>query len=114
MVSCEHAFVTSQGTPGGRFGRALKQKNLWGAEMALREMRQPSLLLLLDYLGRLAELRPEKLPLAALRWHGRLELEASTLTLGDSQLAATRSSRSRPSPVSAPVIATHLVFSAGC
>lgn len=82
-------FLTSQGTPGGRFSRALKQKNLWGAEMALREMRQPSLLLLLDYLDLLAELKPEKLPSAALRWHGRLSLEASAgaFTLVDSQLA---------------------------
>ena len=79
--------MTSQGTTGGRFNRALKQKNLWGAEMALREMEQPSLLLLLDYLDLLAEMKPEKLPLAALRWHGRLELEASTLTLADSHLA---------------------------
>lgn len=88
-VPCEHAFVTSQGSPGGRFSRAIKQRNLWGAEMALREMRQPSLLLLLDYLELLAELKPEKLPLAAMRWHGRLELEASSsgLTLSDSQLA---------------------------
>jgi hypothetical protein len=87
--ACEHAFVTSQGTPGGRFSRAIKQRNLWGAEMALREMRQPSLLLLLDYLELLAELKPEKLPLAAMRWHGRLQLEASpsALTLADSQLA---------------------------
>lgn len=84
---CEHAFVTSQGSLGGRFSRALKQRNLWGAEMALREMKQPSLLVVLDYLDLLAELKPEKLPLAAIRWHGRLELEASTLTLNDSQLA---------------------------
>jgi hypothetical protein len=55
--------------------------------MALREMRLPSLLLLLDYLDLLAEVKPEKLPLAALRWHGRLELESSTLSLSDSQLA---------------------------
>lgn len=81
-------LVTSQGTPGGRFSRAVKQKNLWGAEMALREMQPPSLLLLLDYLDLLAELKPEKLPAAAIRWHGRLELEASSvLTLGDSQMA---------------------------
>ena len=55
--------------------------------MALREMAVPSLLLLLDYLDLLAELKPEKLPLAALRWHGRLELESSTLSMNDSQLA---------------------------
>ena len=31
--------------------------------------------------------RPEKFPLAALRWHGRFELETRTLTLAESQLA---------------------------
>jgi hypothetical protein len=31
--------------------------------------------------------KPEKLEHAVLRWHGRLELEASTMTLGESQLA---------------------------
>jgi hypothetical protein len=35
----------------------------------------------------LAEVKPEKLEQAALRWHGRLELEASMMTLGESQLA---------------------------
>jgi len=41
----------------------------------------------LDYLDLLAEVKPEKLEQASLRWHGRLELEASTMTLGESQLA---------------------------
>ena len=50
-------------------------------------MRNPSLLLLLDYLLLLTTERPEKFPLAALRWHGRFELEARTLTLTESQLA---------------------------
>jgi hypothetical protein len=31
--------------------------------------------------------KPEKFPLAALRWHGRFELDARTLTLAESQLA---------------------------
>jgi hypothetical protein len=31
--------------------------------------------------------KPEKLEQAALRWHGRLELEASAMTLAESQLA---------------------------
>ena len=35
----------------------------------------------------LAELRPEKAQLAAVRWHGRLELETVTLSLTESQLA---------------------------
>lgn len=39
------------------------------------------------YLALLAEVKPEKLERAAVRWHGRLETEAPFLTLGESQLA---------------------------
>ena len=35
----------------------------------------------------LAELQPAKAKTAALRWHGRLEMEAPTLTLAESQFA---------------------------
>jgi hypothetical protein len=45
------------------------------------------LLVALDYLTLLAELKPERFPAAAVRWHGRLELEAPLLTLAESQLA---------------------------
>jgi hypothetical protein len=55
--------------------------------MALREMGAVSLLEALDYLALLAELRPDRLEAAAVRWHGRLELESSLLTLAESQLA---------------------------
>ena len=58
-----------------------------GVETAMRELGTPSLLDALDYLDLLAEVRPEKLEYAALRWHGRLELEASMMTLAESQLA---------------------------
>jgi hypothetical protein len=54
--------------------------------MALREMGAVSLLEALDYLALLAELRPDRLEAAAVRWHGRLELESSLLTLAESQL----------------------------
>jgi hypothetical protein len=50
--------MTSQGSAHGRFTRALSQKNLTLAEMSLREMGNPSLLVALDYLVLLAELRP--------------------------------------------------------
>lgn len=86
-VLCEHTFVTAQGGARTQFRRALERRNLLGAEMALREMGQVTLLEALDYLALLAELRPEKLEAAAVRWHGRLELEASILTLPESQLA---------------------------
>ena len=50
-------------------------------------MASPSLLDALDYLDLLAEVKPAKPEQAALRWHGRLELEASVMTLAESQLA---------------------------
>jgi hypothetical protein len=50
-------------------------------------MGNPSLLVAIDYLQLLVAERPAKFPLAALRWHGRLELEARTLTLAESLLA---------------------------
>jgi len=81
--------MTSQGSASGRFTRAIGQRNLFAAEVALREIGKPSLLLALDYLALLAELKPERFPAAAVRWHGRLELEAPTLTLAESQYALT-------------------------
>jgi hypothetical protein len=59
--------VTSQGTAHGRFARAL--------------------LVLVDYLELLADARPDKFDKAAVKWHGRLELEAAALTIAESELA---------------------------
>ena len=79
--------MTSQGSAHGRFTRAINTRNLLGAEMAMREMGAVNLLEALDYLVLLVELRPERAPAAAIRWHGRLELESASLTLVESQLA---------------------------
>ena len=79
--------MTSQGTAHGRFTRAIQRRNLFQAELALREMRDPSLLVLVDYLELLADVRPDKFDRAAVRWHGRLELESAVLTIAESQLA---------------------------
>jgi hypothetical protein len=79
--------MTSQGSAHGRFTRAIKTRNLFMAELALREMRTASLLDVLDYLELLAVTKPQKLEAAAIRWHGRLELEANVITLEESQLA---------------------------
>jgi len=79
--------MTSQGSAHGRFTRAIQTRNLWAAEMSLRELGTVSLEDALGYLDLLAELKPEKLERAAVRWHGRLETEAPLLTLGESQLA---------------------------
>ena len=79
--------MTAQSSAHGRFTRAIAARNLFQVEVALRELRGVSLLDALDYLELLAEQRPAKLEQAALRWHGRLELEAGVLTLAESQLA---------------------------
>jgi hypothetical protein len=50
-------------------------------------MRTASLLDVIDYLELLAVTKPQKLEAAAIRWHGRLELEAGVMTLEESQLA---------------------------
>jgi len=79
--------MTSQGSAHGRFTRAVKTRNLWAAETAMREMATVSLLNALDYLELLAVARPDRFDRAAVRWHGRLETEAAILTLAESQLA---------------------------
>ncbi len=79
--------MTSQGSAHGRFTRAIAQKNVRGAEIAAKEMGGLSLLDALDYLGVLAEMQPERAQAAAIRWHGRLELESVALSLVESQLA---------------------------
>jgi len=79
--------VTSQGSAHGRFTRAIQQRNLWAAESSLRELGTVSLEDALSYLDLLAEQKPEKLERAAVRWHGRLETEATFLSLAESQLA---------------------------
>jgi hypothetical protein len=80
--------MTSQGSAHGRFTRAIQQRNLWAAEMSLRELGEaPSLEYALAYLDLLAEQKPEKLDRACVRWHGRLGTEATFLSLAESQLA---------------------------
>jgi hypothetical protein len=79
--------MTAQGSAYTRFKRAIQRNNFLGAEMTLREMRGVSLLEALDYFVLLAGLRPDRAPAAAVRWHGRFEIEASSLTLAESQLA---------------------------
>ena len=71
--------MTSQGSGHG-LTRAIKQCNLFTAEMTMREMRNFSLVDALEYLDLLAEVKPEKLEPAALPSHGRIELEASVMS----------------------------------
>lgn len=55
--------------------------------LLFRELGTPSLEDALAYLALLAEVKPEKLERAAVRWHGRLETEATFFSLAESQLA---------------------------
>jgi hypothetical protein len=77
--------MTSQGSPRSRFARAVQTRNAFLAEVALREMGNPTLLEALDFLDLLAEGKASKLEAAAIRWHGRLE--TTTLSIAESQLA---------------------------
>jgi hypothetical protein len=79
--------LTSQGSAHGRFTRAIQTNNLWAAETAMRELGTVSLLDALDYLALLSHARPDRFDRAAVRWHGRLEMETQVLTLSESQLA---------------------------
>jgi hypothetical protein len=66
--------MTSQGSASGRFTRAIKQRNLFQAEIAAREMRGLSLADALELVVLIAAQRPDRLQRAAIRWHGRLEV----------------------------------------
>ena len=51
--------MTLQGSAHGRFTHAIGRRNLFQADLALREMGTPSLLVALEYLDLLAEVKPE-------------------------------------------------------
>jgi hypothetical protein len=55
--------------------------------MAARELRGLALDDALDLVGLIARSRPDRLERAAIRWHGRLEVEAQLLTLPEAQFA---------------------------
>jgi hypothetical protein len=95
---CEHAFVTSQGSAHARFARAIQRRNLFQAEFAAREMGGLSLYEALDLCALIAEEKPERLERAVVRWHGRLELEAATLTLAEARFALAALERLQVDP----------------
>ena len=97
-------FVTSQGSAQGRFVRAIKQGNLFGAELAARELRGLSLHDALDLVALIARQRPDRLERAAIRWHGRLEIEAPALTLAESRFALAALERLPADPRAAELL----------
>jgi hypothetical protein len=80
--------MTSQGTPHGRFTRAVQNGNLRGAEMAARELGRLSLDDALRLCLLLAEHDPPRFDRAALRWLERYISERLP-PLAEIALAAT-------------------------
>ena len=96
--------MTSQGSAHGRFTRAVKQGNLFAAELAARELRGLSLPDALDLVVLIARVRPDRLERAAIRWHGRLEVEAPALTLAESRFALAALERLPADPRAADLL----------
>ena len=71
--------MTSQGTPHGRFSRAVANGNLRGAEMAARELGRLSLDDALRLCLLLAEHDPPRFDRAALRWLERYIAERGSV-----------------------------------
>jgi hypothetical protein len=104
LAWCEHTFVASQGSAHGRFARAIKDENLFAAELAARELRGLSLHDALDLVALIARQRPDRLERAAIRWHGRLEIEAPALTLAESRFALAALERMPADPQAADLL----------
>lgn len=67
--------------------RAVTRRHLLAAETAAREMGRPSLADALAFTVLLAEQEPDRFERAAVRWHGRWEVEApADLRLRESEL----------------------------
>ena len=86
---CEHAFLTSQGSPYGRFQRALKAGLVHQAETAARELGRIDLADALRLVELYAAAAPEKFDRAAVRWIDRYLCEREpTLLRASIALAA--------------------------
>jgi len=96
--------LTSQGLAHGRFTRAIKARQLFQAEVAARELRGLSLDDALELVILIAAQRPDRLERAAVRWHGRLEVELPMLTLAESRFALAALERLPADPQAAELI----------
>jgi hypothetical protein len=90
--------VTSQGTAGGRFQRAIERKNLWDAQIAAKERAGGSPSSRAQLRRPFAEVKSERLESVAIRWHGRFELEASLISSSEAQLALAALAHLRENP----------------
>jgi hypothetical protein len=97
--TCEHSFVTAQGSAYHRLRRALDRQNTLEALSAASELRQGGLVEALELCLLLLDHEPAKYGRAALRWHARFcrehhaDLDEGQAILGC--LAALRGAESR-------------------
>jgi hypothetical protein len=75
-----------RGTPHGRFTRAIERRNLFEAEAAARELGGLELADALSLLLVIAAKEPARFEQAAIRWHGRFEVETRGVGFAESQL----------------------------
>ena len=81
--------MTGQGTPHGRFQRAIRDRHLRRASTAARELGTFSLADALALTLLTAEIEDVRWPRAAARWLGRFIVESPAVTIGEAGLAAT-------------------------
>ena len=103
-MACEHAFVTSQGSPQTRFRRAIESRSVLLAELAAREMSWLPLTDALKLVLLYADAEDPKFERAACRWLGRLALERDGTTLAEAQLAGAALVAARDQPDTALAI----------
>lgn len=86
--SCEHSFVTAQGSPLTRYRRAIESRSLLLAELSARVMNHVPLRDALGLLALYAAERDAKYERAAARWLARLALEKPELGIVEIHFAA--------------------------
>jgi hypothetical protein len=86
IASCEHVFVTSQGSVYSQFKRALSRGNFLLAWTLAAELPRVPLADALALLLQARDQQPWRFETAAPRWHARLCSEAR-LTLAEAHLA---------------------------
>jgi hypothetical protein len=85
-MTCEHAFVTPQGSAYSQLKRALERRNFLLAWTMAAELPKVPLADALSLLLLALDQQPWRFQTAAPRWHARLCVEAQ-LTLPEAQLA---------------------------
>jgi hypothetical protein len=86
VVSCEHVFVTSQGSAHARFRRALATGNPLLVRAAAAELGSISLADALSICLVLLRGEPSRYGRAAVRFHARLVQEVARVELEDAQI----------------------------